>query len=150
MRAGVCNQNEPEFYWGIKGNELCVLCAPSVYLISMQGFLPWLNMDRGKLITLQNGGMKCLSALPGGRAVFALPECVRAAVGTAGAELDTAAPADSASSFRPSPPVACWGFRVGSSRTQAEGHWVQGLAPVHALTTQTHTRCLCIILTSFR
>lgn len=79
-------------------------------------------MDRGKLITLQNGGMKCLSALPGGRAVFALPECVRAAVGTAGAELDTAAPADSASSFRPSPPVACWGFRVGSSRTQAEGH----------------------------
>lgn len=75
----------PEFYWGIKGNELCVLCAPSVYLISMWGFfLLWLNMDRGKLITLQNGGMKCLLALPGGWTVFALPECVRAAVGTTG------------------------------------------------------------------
>lgn len=28
--------------------------------------------------------MKCLSALPGGKTVFALPEYVRAAVGTSG------------------------------------------------------------------
>lgn len=65
----VCNQIE--FYWGIKGNELCVLCAPSVYLISMifLFFLLWLNMDREKLITLQNGGMKMpfSSAWAGGR-----------------------------------------------------------------------------------
>lgn len=41
-------------------------------------------MDGEQLITLQNGGVKCLSALPGGRAVFALTECVRAAVGSTG------------------------------------------------------------------
>lgn len=34
-KVDVCNQNWPEFYWGIKRNELCVLCAPSVYLISI-------------------------------------------------------------------------------------------------------------------
>lgn len=42
-------------------------------------------MDRGKLITLHNGVAKtpCSSAWGSGQ-LFALPECVRAAVGTTG------------------------------------------------------------------
>lgn len=62
---------------------MCPLCPLCLFNFHAR-FLLWLNMDRGKLITLQNGGVKCLSARPGGWAVFALPECVRAAVGTPG------------------------------------------------------------------
>lgn len=47
-------------------------------------FLLWLKADIEKLIALENGGTKCLLALPGGRTVFTLPECVRAGVGMTG------------------------------------------------------------------
>lgn len=109
----VCNQNGTEFYWSIKGNELCVLCAPFVYLIFIF-FLLWLNMDIQNLITLKNGSMKHLWALPGGQDVFALPEYARAAAGRTGQGW--------------TPVSVHWGHRVGSSCPQAKGNWVQGPA----------------------
>lgn len=84
-------------------------------------------MDRGKLIALQNGGMKCVSALPGGRAVFAVPECVRAGVGMTG-QRNAPSLVNSGSSFRSSRLWHAGATGWGSGCTKAKGHWVQDLA----------------------
>lgn len=59
--------------------------------------------------------MKRLSARPGGEAVFALPECVRAALGAIGR-------AEQWEFIQASSSAVRWGLGPGSSPTEAKGH----------------------------
>lgn len=65
-------------------------------------------------------------------AVFALPECVRAALGTTGR-------AEQWEFIQASSSVVRWGLGPGSSPTEAKGHWVQGLDDFMPLPTVPHS-----------
>lgn len=105
VRVGVCNQNGPEFYWGIKGNELCVLCTPSVYLISMWGFcfgsartereVNYITKWRDEMPFSPAWRLGCVCS------AWVCEGCC----GYDWAELDAPSPVDSAGSFRP---TALW------------------------------------------
>lgn len=73
-------------------------------------------------------GLKCLSAGPGGWFVFALPECVRATVGTTGPSRHSS-PVDSVSSVRP----LCAALRA-LQLLSAKGPLSSGAGLVHAFT----------------